>query len=82
MSIAGAISFVWSEAESTVAFAGGTEQSHRKIEGGNIAIEATDKSKLAVRAGGISLSGGSSFGMGLSSGTVVSNNKVHAILGD
>ncbi|MBR3018101.1 MAG: hypothetical protein IKH57_13675 [Clostridia bacterium] len=77
VSIAGAVSVLVSHAESTVDVAG-----NHTLSGGDITLEATDKSKLAIRAGGVSLSGGSSFGMGLSSATVVSGNKVTASLGD
>ena len=45
-------------------------------------IEATDKSKLAARAGGLSVSKGSSVGMGIASTTVVSSNDVTANVGD
>lgn len=51
------------------------------ITGGNVTIEATDKSKLAARAGGISLSKGSSVGMGIASTTVISSNEVTANVG-
>ena len=52
------------------------------ITGGKVTIEATDKSKLAARAGGLSLSKGSSVGMGIASTTIVSNNTVTATIGD
>ena len=45
-------------------------------------VEATDKSKLAARAGGVSLSRGSSVGMGIASTTIVSSNDVKANVGD
>ncbi|MBR3018477.1 MAG: hypothetical protein IKH57_15605 [Clostridia bacterium] len=77
VSIAGAVSVLVSGAESTVDVAGNST-----LSGGDVAVEATDKSKLAVRAGGVNLSGGSSFGMGLSSATVVSSNDVSAAVGD
>ena len=52
------------------------------ITGGKVTIQATDKSKLAARAGGLSLSKGSSVGMGIASTTIVSNNTVTAAIGD
>ncbi|MBR2571410.1 MAG: hypothetical protein IKE30_04710 [Clostridia bacterium] len=77
ISMGGAVSFVYSEAESGVNVAGG-----KSIKGGNVTVEATDKSKLAARAGGISISKGSSVGMGIASTTIISGNKVTANIGD
>ncbi|MBR6889874.1 MAG: hypothetical protein IKN05_02680, partial [Clostridia bacterium] len=57
------------------------EKGERVIYGGNITIEATDKSKLAARAGGLSLSTGASVGMGVATTTIVSSNTVEAGLG-
>ena len=77
ISMGGAVSVVVANAESKVDIAGG-----KSISGGNVTIEATDKSKLAARAGGISLSKGSSVGMGIASTTVISSNEVTANVGD
>ena len=77
ISLGGAISVVVSHAESGVDVADG-----RSITGGKVTIQATDKSKLAARAGGLSLSKGSSVGMGIASTTIVSNNTVTATIGD
>ena len=81
-SLAGAVSVVVGKASSKVSVASGTDAAKRRIEGGNITIEATDKSKLAARAGGLSLSTGASVGMGVASTTIVSSNTVEAGLGD
>ncbi|MBR2528615.1 MAG: hypothetical protein IKE58_09130 [Blautia sp.] len=75
-SLSGAVSVVDSQAKSTVDMAG------KKIQGGQVAFEATEKSKLAARAGGVSLSKGSSLGMGIASTTIVSANDVTASVGD
>ena len=77
ISLGGAVSTVVSNAESIVNVNDGVT-----IEGGDVAIEATDKSKLAARAGGLSLSKGSSVGMGIASTTIISSNRVEALLGN
>ena len=82
VTVAGAVAVAVSHASSTVNVAEGTADAIRKMAGANMAIEATDKSKLAVRAGGVSISKGSSVGMGIASGTLVSGNKVEAAIGD
>ncbi len=82
ISLAGAISVVVAKGVSSVTVAGGTKKDKRDIQGGNVVIEATDKSKAAARAGGLSLSKGASVGMGVSSTTIVSNNTVTASVGD
>ena len=46
------------------------------ISAHKIAVEATDKSKMAIRAGGISVSKGGSVGVGASVAVIVSNNVV------
>ena len=81
VSIAGAISVLVSNGESIVDIAS-SKDARTELNGGDITVEATDKSKLAIRAGGISLSKGSNIGMGLSSATVVSSNNVAAAVGD
>ena len=52
------------------------------IEGGNIAVEATDQSRLAARAGGVSLSLGTAFGAGLANSTILSQDTVTAKVAD
>ena len=81
VSIAGAISVLVSNGESIVDIAS-SKDARTELNGGDITVEATDKSKLAIRAGGVSLSKGSNIGMGLSSATVVSSNNVAAAVGD
>ena len=82
-SVGGAVSFVQSKADSTVKIEGGTDNNNkRNIKGGNITIEATDKSRLNARAGGVSLSIGSSFGVGAAASGIWSENTVSAKVGD
>ena len=76
VSLGGAVSVVVSDAESAVT------ANSKTITGGDVTIEATDKSKLAARAGGVSLSRGSTVGMGIASTTIVSSNDVTAAVGD
>ena len=82
ISLGGAISVLASKGEATVDITGGASGAARKIDGGSVTVESTDKSRLASRAGGISLSGGSSVGMGIASNVIVSGNKVYATVGD
>ena len=82
ISLAGALSVVVSMGKSTVRITGGSEKDTRRIEGGKVTIEATDKSKTAARAGGLSLSKGSSVGMGIGSTTIISLNEIRAEVGD
>ena len=82
LSIAGAVSVIASKAISAVDIAGGKSDDKRYLKGGDIAVEATDKSRLAARAGGLSISKGSTLGMGLGSTTITSKNTVTATLGD
>ena len=82
ISLAGAVSVVVSKASSTVDIAAGTQASPRTIQGGEVTVEATDKSKLAARAGGLSISKGSAVGAGIGSTTIVSSNTVSAAIGD
>ena len=74
ISLGGAVSVVASSGEATV-MAG-------SVTGANVTIESTDKSKLAARAGGVSLSRGSKVGMGIASTTIVSANEVTAAVRD
>ena len=82
VSIGGAVSVVRSKATSSVDIAGGTNAQKRQLTGGNITVSATDKSKLAARAGGLSVSKGSTLGVGLGSTTIISGNTVTANVGD
>ena len=75
-SIGGAISVLVSSAETKAQI--GNEAS---ISAHKIAVEATDKSKMAIRAGGISISKGGSVGVGASVAVIVSNNVVDASIG-
>ena len=82
ISLGGAVSVLVSKGEAQVNIAGGTASATRKIQGGNVAVESVDKSRLTARAGGISLSKGSSVGMGISSNVITSSNAVKATIGD
>ncbi|MBQ8963249.1 MAG: hypothetical protein IJ089_05575 [Clostridia bacterium] len=82
VSLSGAVSVLVSKGEAQVDIAGGSADALRRIEGGNVAVESVDKSRLASRAGGISLSRGSSVGMGIASNVIVSSNAVKATVGD
>ncbi len=81
-SIAGAVSVVVSKGKSTVDIANGTASANRSIKGGNVTVEATDKSKITARAGGLSLSTGASMGMGIGSTNIITGNNVSAKVGD
>ena len=82
MSIGGAVSLVQSKAGSTVNIDGGSYTKERTIQGGNITIEANDKSRLNGRAGGVSISLGSTIGIGASAAVIMSENTVQAKIGD
>ena len=82
ISLGGAVSVLASKGESSVSVTNATSKAHRKIQGGDVTIEATDKSRLTARAGGISLSKGSSVGMGIASANVISGNTVSAKVGN
>ena len=82
MSIGGAVSVLVSKAEATVNIKKGTGDAGSKLNGKQVTVSAQDKSKLAVRAGGVSISRGSSVGMGLSAAAVKSSNTVTAKVGD
>ena len=81
-SLAGAVSVLVSHGQSGVEIAGGSESAVRNIKGGNVKVEATDQSRLTARAGGLSLSDGSSLGMGLASANIVSAGSITAKVGD
>ena len=76
-SVAGAVSVLVSSA-ATKAMIG----DNAKVEAHKISLEAVDKSKMAIRAGGISVSKGASAGVGASVAVIVSNNEVEASIGD
>ena len=75
--IAGAVSVLATEAVTRAKVEGA-----EKITGDRVKISADDKSKNAVRAGGISVSKGATVGMGLSAAAILSENTVEAHLGD
>ena len=75
-SIAGALSIMVNKAESHVDLNSGT------IVGNDVSVTAYDKSKIAVRAGGINVSKGANVGMGISVAGIGSDNKVEAKIGD
>ncbi|MCR4711379.1 MAG: hypothetical protein K5707_03690, partial [Clostridia bacterium] len=76
-SIAGALSFMISLAESKAVVKGA-----EKISGENVTINAYDKSKLGIRAGAINFSTGAAKGGGVSIGTIWSGNTVRAEVND
>ncbi|MBR1559442.1 MAG: hypothetical protein IJ646_04290 [Clostridia bacterium] len=82
ISLGGAVSVLVSKGEATVDITGGSAKAARKLQGGSVAVSSTDKSRLASRAGGISLSRGSSVGMGIASNVIISKNAVKATVGD
>ena len=82
VSFGGAVSMLKSESEASVTVDKGTRQQKRQITGGNITISASDLSWLAGRAGAVSLSMGSSFGMGGSATIIQSENKVTSNVGE
>ena len=75
--VAGAISVLVSNSETLATI---TENS--MVTGGDITVKAYDKSKLALRAGALSASGGSTVGVGASFALIYGNNIVRAIVGD
>ena len=83
-SISGAISALVSHATTRASIVGNEEEGHRgasEVKGANVSVTATDKSKLAIRAGGINVSKGAATGMGMSAATIWSGNDVKANLG-
>ncbi len=76
VSISGALAIIVSRAVTSASIASGAV-----INGGDISVTASDKSKLAVRAGGLSLSGGSSVGVGVSFALIYAHNTVSAGIG-
>lgn len=75
--ISAALAVVVSLSESTVTIA-----ENAVIHGGDITASASDKSKLAVRAGGLSVSTGASVGAGISFALIYAHNVVTASVGN
>jgi hypothetical protein len=75
-SVAGALSVMSNKAESHV------NLNSARIEGKDVAVTAYDKSKIAVRAGGINASKGANVGMGISVAGIGSDNRVEARIAD
>ena len=76
-SVAGAFAIIRSSAD-TLAEVGRKAD----VEAGDMIILATDKSKLAVRAGGVSISTGATVGIGASLGLIYADNTVRAIINE
>lgn len=77
VTVAGAVSVLVSNSETAAQVA-----DNGVITGGDIVVKAYDKSKLAVRAGALTASGGSTVGVGASFALVYGNNVVRALVGD
>ena len=75
ISVAGAVSILVSSAESQAVVDG-------NLSGNAVSVTANDKSKLAVRAGGINVSKGTNVGAGVSVATIWSGDKVRAEVKD
>jgi len=75
--VSGAIAIIVSHAKTSAAIADGS-----KLTGADIEISAFDQSKLALRAGGLSISKGSQVGIGASSALIYGENTVEAKIGD
>ena len=90
VSIAGSLAIVVDNAKSKVIVAMldgngndiATKSNNIRIEGGNIRISASDKTKLAIRAGGVSLSKGSKACVGAAFGLVYGNDQVTVQIGN
>ena len=81
VSIAGSVSVVVDDAKTKVEIVSG-KAAPSVIEGGRITIEAKDKTKLAIRAGGISVSKGSNVGVGVAFAMIYANNIIDISIGD
>ena len=82
-SIGGAVAIIVSKATTKVIFEdAGNKSEGTKITGGDITIAAKDKSKIALRAGGMSISKGASVGIGAAFALIYSHDDVGARLGD
>ena len=77
MSIAGALSIAVTRAKTAVIIGSGSN-----LDGGNITLSASDKSKIAIRAGGVSISKGTAVGIGASFAFIYSHNEVTVSVGD
>jgi len=79
MTISGALAIIVSKAETSVNVA-----DNAKLTAGNgqVKLSAEDKSKLAIRAGGLSISKGTSVGIGASFALIYARNDVKAALGE
>ena len=75
--IAGAVGVLVSNATSRANIDGA-----KTVDGNIVRVTANDKSKLAVRAGGVNISRGANVGMGISTATIWSGNTVDAKIGD
>ena len=75
-SIAGSVSLIFSSAETAARI----RTAKTSIEGDEVTIRANDKSKLAARAGAVSVSKGASVGAGVSAVLIWAGNEVDATL--
>ncbi len=82
-SFGGAVSLIQSKAVSTVETPDGeSSDTAHSIKGGKITVSATDQTRLTGRAGGVSVSMGSTVGLGVAGTVILSGNKVRAKIGD
>ena len=81
-SIAGSVVVVVDHAKTLVNVHGGTQDAPVQIKGDRITVQAYDKTKVAVRAGGVSVSKGSSAGVGAAIAVVYANDIVDVKIGD
>lgn len=81
--LAGAIAVVVAQAQTRAGIAPGTVINPEDVENiiGNVRVESTDKSKLAIRAGSVML-GSAKVGMGASVGVLYAENGVYAEVGE
>ncbi|MEN6340037.1 MAG: hypothetical protein ABFD03_07915, partial [Clostridiaceae bacterium] len=79
MTISGALAIIVSKAETLVTVA---DNAKLTAENGMVKLSAEDKSKLAVRAGGLSISKGTSVGIGASFALIYARNDVKALVGE
>ena len=85
ISIAGSIVVVVDNAKTKVLISStedDTEVDPITMTGSKIDLEAYDKTKLAVRSGGVSVSKGSKVGVGVAVALIYANDKVDVIIGD
>ncbi|HWP21633.1 MAG TPA: hypothetical protein VN417_02730 [Candidatus Cryosericum sp.] len=79
MTISGALAIIVSKAFTSVNVLDGAKLT---AENGQVKLSAEDQSKLAVRAGGLSVSKGTSVGVGASFALVFARNTVQALVGE